>query len=104
MIKDDVSQITTGGGWCNVLTSSESIIGYNGRNRRQYSFNGGRWYLWSSNTATNNYDISNYTCIDVSQLNSYAVYEPFMAAIPALMVGASLMLVFWAIKGVFRAP
>lgn len=103
MYSDDVTQINTGSGWCNVLTSPDTIIGYNGRNRRQYVFNGGKWYLWSSNTATNNYDISNYTCIDVSQLNSYALYEPFMMAIPAVMVLVSLMLVFWAIKGVFRA-
>lgn len=103
MFKDDVSQVSSGAGWCNVLTSERSIIGYNGRNRRQYVFNGGKWYLWSSNTATSNYDTSNYTCLDVSQLNSYAVYEPFMMALPALLVLFSLVLVFWAIKGVFRA-
>lgn len=95
---DDVSSIPSDG--CTVLTGTSSISNYNGRIRKDYVENGGKWYHYRTQTSTyNDYDISSYTCIDVQQLNSYAVYQPFLYAVAFGLFLVVLALVIKTVKG-----
>lgn len=95
---DDVSSIPLTG--CNVLTGDRSISNYNGRNRIDFIFNGGKWYEYRHQTSTyNDYDITPYNCIDVSDLNTYAVFTPIMYGIGFLLFACSIYLFFLTIKG-----
>jgi hypothetical protein len=96
-MKDDVSAIPTSG--CNVLTNTGSISNYNGNTRRDYVFNGGKWYLYRSQSYQYSPDISAYSCIDVSTLSSNAELEPLIMFIPNLLVIFTILAVFWVIKG-----
>lgn len=97
-MNDDVSSIPTSG--CNVLTSTNTLSNYNGRTRKDFIFNGGKWYQYRFQTsAYNDYDVSSYTCIDVSELNSYAVYTPIIYGIAFFLFIASVALFFLTIKG-----
>ena len=72
---DDVSEINPE--YCNVLTSSDTLVSYSGNRRIDYANNGGRWVKWRSQISNyGNYDISGFTCIDISSLKSNAVFEP----------------------------
>lgn len=95
---DDVSAIPTTG--CSVLTSDTSLSNYNGNVRKDFVFNGGKWYLYRTQTSNfNDYDVSSYNCIDVSSLYSYSVYTPFLYGVGFLLFFFVLMLVFKTIKG-----
>lgn len=91
-MKDDVSMVRSGG--CNVLSSSDTLINYNGNSRFTYHLNGGKWYLYRTEYNYNNqpYDISTYHCLTIDQLNSNAQFEPlfYFVAFILFMVGAGL--------------
>lgn len=95
---DDVSAIPSDG--CSVLTSDTSLSNYNGRIRKDFVFNGGKWYLYRTQTSTyNDYDISSYNCIDVSSLYSYQIFTPFVYGVAFLLFAVVVVLFFKTIKG-----
>lgn len=99
---DDVSAIPNTG--CNVLTSSTTLSNYNGRTKLDYIANGGKWYKYRTQTSTyNDYDISSYTCIDVSKLNSYAYMTSIYYSIGFLLFIVTISMFFKTIKGVLYA-
>lgn len=95
---DDVSAIPSNG--CNVLTSSDSISNYNGNTRKDFIQNGGKWYLYRTQTTNyGSYDTSNYSCIDVESINSYAVYQPFLYGLGFALFVFVLFFFIKTIKG-----
>lgn len=100
-MKDDVSAIPTNG--CNVFNSDYRLYNYNGNSRREYVRVGGKWYYNSIQTAYNPYDISNYSCVDVRDLNSYAIYEPFLYAISFGLFLCVFLLFFYVLRRAFYA-
>ena len=101
-MRDDVSDIPANG--CVVLTSERSISHYNGNTRKDYIFNGGKWYLYRTQTTSyGNYDISSYNCIDRSVLNTNAVYEPFIQFTSFILVAIVIFLFFKLIRGFLYA-
>lgn len=99
MFKDDVSEINSS--WCNVLTSSDTLVSYNNNRRIDYALNGGRWVKWRSQTsAYGSYDISSYTCIDISSLNSAAYFEPFYYLTAFFVFVFSILLFKWSLGGI----
>ena len=97
-MNDDTSAIPSSG--CSVITSTSTISNYNQNTRKDYIFNGGKWYLDRTQTANfGNYDITGYNCIDVTDLNSYSVYTPFFYAIAFALFVIVLCFVFKTIKG-----
>lgn len=99
-MKDDVSEIDSS--WCNVLTSSDTLVSYspNRRTRRYYAFNGGRWIKYRTSTSTSGYDISDYTCTSPSDLNSYAVFEPFIYLVAFFLFIVSILFFKWSLRGI----
>lgn len=100
-MKDDTSQIVTTG--CSVLSASDTIDNYTGNIHRKYVFNGGRWLLSQTSSRTYDYDVSGYNCIDVSTLNSNAIFEPFIYGLGFCLFIVSVVLVFKSVKGLFYA-
>lgn len=101
-MKDDVSDIPANG--CVVLTGDRSLSYYNGNTRIDYIFNGGKWYLYRTQTSNyGNYDISSYTCVDRAVLNTNAVYEPILLFMSLCMVGLVIYLFFKLIRGFLYA-
>lgn len=98
MFNDDVTEINPT--WCNVLTSSDTLISYNNNNRVDYSLNGGRWVKWRSQTSSYSYDISNYTCLDISTLRSNAQFEPFFYLVAFLLFVSTIILFRWSVRGI----
>lgn len=98
---DDVSEIDSS--WCNVLTSSDTLVSYSGNRRIDYAFNGGRWFKWRSQTAYNNYDISGYTCIDISSLKSNAQFEPLYLMCGFGLLVFLIILCKYVLGGMIRA-
>ena len=99
---DDVSAISNYG--CNVLTGSNTLSNYNGNTRHDYIQNGGRWYLYRTQTSNiGNFDISSYNCIDISTLKSYAIYEPFVYGFGFVLFLLTLWVFFKTIKGFMHA-
>lgn len=98
-MRDDVSAIDST--WCNVLTSSDTLVSYSPdrHSRSDYSFSGGRWIKYRTSTSTYGYDISGYNCITLSDLNSFAIYEPVLHFISFCLVGLVLYLFFRLIRG-----
>lgn len=95
---DDVSAIPSDG--CSVLTSSDTLSNYNGRTRKDFVQNGGKWHLYRTQYSTHNdYDVSNYNCISVGSINSYAVYQPFLYAVAFGLFLVVLALVIKTVKG-----
>lgn len=97
-MSDDKTAIPTTG--CNVLVAHDQINNYQGNNRRTYIYNGGRWYLQS--TSTMSAQPSGYNCINIEDINSVAVYEPFYAAIVVMLVAIFAVLI-WRILRVFSS-
>lgn len=99
-MKDDVSEIDSS--WCSVLTSSDTLVSYSPdrRTRSDYAFNGGRWFKYRTSTSSYGYDISGYTCITPSDLNSYAVYEPFIYLVAFLLFIVAILFFKWSVRGV----
>lgn len=95
---DDVSAISSGG--CNVLSSSDTISNYNNNTRKDYVFNGGKWILYRTQyTSYGSYDTSNFNCIDVTSLNSNAIFEPFIYGLGFLVFLVAIILFYKTIKG-----
>ena len=95
---DDVSSIPTSG--CSVLSSTDTISNYNGNTRKDYVQNGGKWYLYRTQTSNyGDYDTSSYSCINVGDVNSYAVYEPFIYGLAFVLFVFVLAFVIKTIKG-----
>lgn len=98
MFNDDVSQINPS--WCNVLTSSDTLVSYSGNHRIDYVLNGGRWIKWRDQTSYSIYDISNYTCVDISTLRSNAEFEPIFYAIAFMLFITVVLLFRWSVRGI----
>lgn len=97
-MKDDVVSIPTTG--CSVLTGNSSLSNYNGRTRKDYIQNGGKWYLYRTQTSTySDYDITGYNCIDVSSLSSYEIYTPIIYSIGFGLFIFTIVLFYKTIKG-----
>ena len=100
-MKDDVSAIPVNG--CNVISDYGFISNYNGSVKKDFILNGGKWYFYrTQNSAYGNYDITNYNCIDVSNLNSNAVFEPFIYFVAFCLVVFVLLFVRWVWGGIFH--
>ena len=97
MMKDDTSLIPSSG--CNVLTGTGTLSNYSNNIKTDFVFNGGRWYQYRTQTSNFAYDTSGFSCIDVSLLNSYEVYKPFLFGLAFLLFAFVLMLVFKTLKG-----
>lgn len=99
-MKDDVSEINSS--WCNVLTSSDTLVSYSPdrRSRSDYSFSGGRWIKYRTSTSTYGYDFTGYNCISLDDLNSYAVYEPFIYLVAFLLFIVSILFFRWSVRGI----
>lgn len=100
-MRDDASDIVSTG--CSVLSSPGVITNYTSNIRRQYIFNGGKWYLYTTSRTTNPYDTSGYNCLNVNTLNSNAQFEPLY-----LMCGLGLLIFLivlckYVLGGVIRA-
>lgn len=100
-MRDDVSSIPKNG--CNVLNSDVRIYNYNGNVRREYIQIGGKWFHNSTQTAYNPYDVSQYACIDVSDLNSNAVFEPILYWCSFGLFLVAVGLFFYVLKRAFYA-
>lgn len=100
-MKDDTSNIVTSG--CSVLSSNDIIDNYTNNIHRKYVFNGGKWFLSQTTSRTYDYDVSSYNCIDVTTLNSNAIFEPFIYGLGFALFVVSVVLVFKSIKGMFYA-
>lgn len=95
---DDVSAIPSTG--CSVLSSSDTISNYNNNTRKDFVYNGGTWYLYRTQTASyGSYDTSSYNCINVNNISSNAMFEPFFYFISFSLFAATLILFFKTIKG-----
>lgn len=94
---EDFSAIPQSG--CSVLTSSDTISNYNANIRKDFVLNGGKWYLYRTQTAINNYDTSTYNCLNVTNLDSYAMYKPFLYGLGFLLAVCVIVLFFKTIKG-----
>ena len=100
-MNDDVSAIPSSG--CSVMSSSDYISNYNGNVKKDFVFNGGKWYLYRTQTASyGSYDISSFNCINVSDLNSNAVYLPILHFISFFMVVVLGFVLFSIIRKVTR--
>lgn len=100
-MRDDVSAIPVNG--CNVISDYGFISNYNGSVKKDFILNGGKWYFYrTQNSSYGNYDITYYNCIDVSNLNSNAVFEPFIYFVAFCLVVFVLLLVRWVWGGMFH--
>lgn len=93
-MRDDVSSIPTSG--CNVLTNSETIYNYSSGSRKTYRLVGGKWFQ----TEHSNYQTlpTQYDCIDISQLSSNAVYEPFLYLVSFILFLVAVYLFFFCVR------
>lgn len=99
MIRDDVSDISASA--CNVLSSPTAIVSYpDSRTRIDYTFVGGKWLRYRTQTSNYGYDISSYNCIDITELNSYAWIEPIYYMIAFFLFVASVLLFRWSVRGI----
>ena len=98
---DDVSDIPETG--CTVLTSDRTVSNYNGNIRKDFVQNGGKWYLYRTQSSYNSYDISSYNCINPSVLDSYAYYKPIFYGIGFALFVFVLALVIKTVKGFLYA-
>lgn len=98
MFNDDVSSINPT--WCNVLTSSDTLVSYRNNRRIDYALNGGRWIKWRDQTSTYNYDTSNYECLDITTLKSNAQFEPIFYAIAFMLFLTVVLLFRWSVRGI----
>lgn len=77
-MKDDTSALT--GYSCFVYYGDNHIRGYSTRQYSDYYLIGDKWVKTTTNTSTNNYNYSQYECLDVSELSSrysyiFPIYE-----------------------------
>lgn len=99
MFNDDVSAINSN--WCNVISGEHSISSYSGNTRKDYVFNGGKWYLYRTQYSNyGNYDISMYECSNLSDLNSNAQYVPFFYGMAFCLFVFVVLMVKWSIGGI----
>lgn len=99
-MKDDVSEIDSS--WCNVLTSSDTLSSYSPdrHSRSDFSFNGGRWIKFRTSSSTYGYDISGYNCTSLDDLNSFAIYEPFIYLVAFFLFIVSILFFRWSVRGI----
>lgn len=93
-MKDDVSAIPSDA--CNVVNSQTVIYSYRNNLRTTYTQIGGKWI----ETARSSYNTLpvNAVCVDVSQLNSNAVFEPFLYFVSFGLFLVSAYLFFSVVK------
>lgn len=97
-MNDDVSQIPTTG--CSVLSSSDTLTNYTGNVRKDFTFSGGKWILYRTQTNNySNYDVSGYNCIVIGDLKTYAIYEPFIYICAFGLFVFVIALFFKSVKG-----
>lgn len=95
---EDFSAIPETG--CNFITSPDNITNLSGNIRKDYVLNGGKWILYRTQTAINNYDTSTYNCLDVpATIDSYALQKPFLYGLGFLLAVCVIVLFFKTIKG-----
>lgn len=98
MFGDDVSAIPTTG--CSVITGNAALTNYTGNTRKDFIQNGGKWYLYRTQTSINNYDVSSYNCINVSDLHSNAVFEPLLYLVAFVLFISVVLLFRWSVRGI----
>ncbi len=91
---DDTSNIPTTG--CNVLSNSETLYNYSNGVRKTFRQVGGKWLQ----TEHNNYQTlpSQYDCISVNELRSFAVYEPILYFISFALFIVAVYLFFYCVR------
>lgn len=97
-MKDDTSAIDSTA--CNVLYRSDTLYSYSQGVRRTFVENGGKWYYQGSTTYGVGPDSA--SCIDVSELSSYAFMWPVYYSISAIMVFVSVWMFFGLIRRLVR--
>lgn len=98
VFSDDTSAIPSGG--CTVITSSNSLSWYNGNIKKDFYSIGGKWYQYRTQTTSyGNYDISSYTCTDITGLNSNAQYVPIYGIIAFFLFICSVILFVKSTRG-----
>lgn len=97
-MRDDVSAIPVNG--CNVITATGSISNYNGNTRKDFVFNGSKWYPYRTQYSTyGDYNISGYNCIDISTLNTNSAFEPIFYGLGFALCVLTVVVFFKTIKG-----
>lgn len=95
MLADDTSAVSSTA--CSTLVAPRTLEAFEGIQLKTYVFNGGRWFLKKTETVEPS-ERAGYQCIDISELNTYAVLEPaFKGASFLLAVGVvyvALRLIF----------
>lgn len=96
MIADDTSAISSTA--CSTLVAPRTLEAFEGTQLKTYVFNGGRWFLSKTETVADPQDRLAYQCIDLSELDTYAVVEPFFKGASFLLavgvVYVALRLIF----------
>lgn len=98
-MRDDVSAIPTTG--CNYLSNSETLYNYSSNVRRTYRLVGGKWIF----TQQDNYNTlpTGYQCIDITELSSNAVYEPFLYFVSFSLFIVCVYLFYFVIRKLLYA-
>lgn len=97
-MSDDTSAIDSNA--CNVLSRSDTLYSYSQGVRRTFVENGGKWYYQGSTPYSVVPDSA--SCIDVSELNTYAFMWPVYYAIAGIMVFISVWMFFGLIRRLVR--
>lgn len=97
-MKDDTSAIDSTA--CNVLYRHDTLHSYSQGSRRTYIENGGKWYYQGSTPTSVVPDSA--SCIDVSELSSYAFMWPIYYAISGIMVFIAVYMFFGLIRRLVR--
>ena len=100
-MNDDVSDIPLTG--CSVITGNNTLSNYNSNVRKDFIFNGGKWYLYRTQTNYNNYDISSYNCINPTTISSYAIYKPLFYGVAFILFCVAVFCFFKIIGGLLHA-
>lgn len=94
---DNFEDLETGGS-CYVLNNATTIYAYKGGVRKSYIQVGGKWH-YTSQSAYSSVPSGAvcYSYNDITQLNSNAVYEPFLVGLAFCLA----VFVWWAVFSVF---
>lgn len=99
VFSDDISSIPTGG--CSVITSNSTISWYSGNTRKDFVVIGGKWYQYRTQIANyGNYDISSYSCTDITNLNSNAEFVPIYGIVAFFLFICSVILFVKSTRGI----
>lgn len=106
MLYRDVSAITSDNNSCNYINSEQIIYGFSNSNRtrKTYILLEDKYYLTNTTTQTNAYNISTYTCLSSTELQTLPstanFYLPFYSSIAISLSILVLFIVWFSIKSI----